>query len=533
MEWIFLAVVALLGLGLALLGGFVFLRWLARLYAAPRRPAHPAADAARPEVGQPAPETENRPTVETTVPAAAPSRRENCPDQETRALLRTPLARFSIVGFIAVVLLLPLMLVKDLTDERASLYRSVVRDISKAWGGEQQITGPILLIPYSERQITSRTVRNEDPKASGGEEYRVIKESRLVPGYFVLLPARAAFTCNLDPQERQRGIYRSLVYTARLRMAGHFTLPPLESLKRIAPDLESVDFQRAFAVVGLSWPSALRTVGPFAWNRAELAAEPGTQPFTALKEGFRIPVPLSPDVKQYDFSQELVFNGSSGISFTPVGGVTAISLMSPWPHPSFRGDILPVTREVSATGFTAGWDIPSLARSYPNLGTLKTWPDRFTSFAAGVALYESASHYHLIERSVKYGILFIGLTFLAFIIFELSLNARLHPVQYGLVGLAMVVFYLVLLSLSEHFTFLPSYAAASACTVLMIALYAGAALRSIRQGFSVGLLLTALYSLLYAILQMEDYALLMGTALVLVMLGVLMVVSRNLAFERI
>ena len=189
-------------------------------------------------------------------------------------------------------------------------------------------------------------------------------------------------------------------------------------------------------------------------------------------------------------------------------------------------------REVSATGFTAVWDIPSLARSYPNLGTLKTWPDRFTSFAAGVALYESASHYHLIERSVKYGILFIGLTFLAFIIFELSLNARLHPVQYGLVGLAMVVFYLVLLSLSEHFTFLPSYAAASACTVLMIALYAGAAMRSVRQGFSVGLLLTALYSLLYAILQMEDYALLMGTALVLVMLGVLMVVSRNLAFER-
>ena len=158
MEWIFLAVVALLGLGLALLGGFVFLRWLARLYAAPRRPAHPAADAARPEVGQPAPETENRPTMETTVPAAIPSRREACPDQETRALLRTPLARFSIVAFIAVVLLLPLMLVKDLTDERASLYRSVVRDISKAWGGEQQITGPILLIPYSERQITSRTV---------------------------------------------------------------------------------------------------------------------------------------------------------------------------------------------------------------------------------------------------------------------------------------------------------------------------------------------------------------------------------------
>lgn len=147
-------------------------------------------------------------------------------------------------------------------------------------------------------------------------------------------------------------------------------------------------------------------------------------------------------------------------------------------------------------------------------------------------LYEAATHYHLIERSVKYGILFIGLTFLAFIIFELGLRARLHPVQYGLVGLAMVVFYLVLLSLSEHFSFLPSYAAASACTVLMIALYVGAALRNVREGVGVGVLLTALYTLLYAILQMEDYALLMGTALVLVMLGALMMVSRNLAFER-
>ena len=132
---------------------------------------------------------------------------------------------------------------------------------------------------------------------------------------------------------------------------------------------------------------------------------------------------------------------------------------------------------------------------------------------------------------MKYGVLFIGLTFLAFIIFELGLRARLHPVQYGLTGLAMVVFYLTLLSLSEHFAFLPSYAAASACTILMIAAYVGAALRDVRGGLGVGALLTALYAMLYAILQMEDYALLMGTALVLVMLGALMVASRGLAFE--
>ena len=284
--------------------------------------------------------------------------------------------------------------------------------------------------------------------------------------------------------------------------------------------------------MGLSSPNALRSVGPLSWNKAEIGAEPGTQPFSLLKNGFRIPVRLSPDVKTYTFSQDLNFNGSSGIRFTPVGGVTEISLRSPWPHPSFQGDILPVSREISDKGFTASWSIPSLARSYPNLGTLKDWPSTFTSFSAGVELYETATHYHLIERSVKYGILFIGLTFLALIVFELGLRACLHPVQYGLVGLAMVVFYLVLLSLSEHFAFLPSYAAASLCTILMIAVYVGAALRSLKEGLGVGVLLTALYTLLYAILQMEDYALPMGTALVLVVLAALMVVSRNLAFEQ-
>ena len=216
------------------------------------------------------------------------------------------------------VLLLPLMLVKDLTDERASLYRSVVRDISKAWGGEQQITGPILLIPYSERQITSRTVRNEDPKAVGGEEYRVIKESRLVPGYFVLLPARADFTCNLDPQERQRGIYRSLVYTARLRMAG------IQAAASRKPETHCPGPGKRGLSTGFCRRGALLAQrpahgGPLCLESSRTGRRTRHSAFTAVKEGFRIPVPLSPDVKQYDFSQELVFNGSSGISFTPVG----------------------------------------------------------------------------------------------------------------------------------------------------------------------------------------------------------------------
>ncbi len=215
---------------------------------------------------------------------------------------------------------------------------------------------------------------------------------------------------------------------------------------------------------------------------------------------------------------------------TPTGEQTSITFASPWPHPSFQGDILPHEREVSDSGFTASWSIPSLARPFPGLSTVSNWPSisRQQDFSVGLDFFESGGHYQLVQRAVKYGILFISLTFLAFIVFEMSLRTRLHPVQYGLVGLAMVVFYLVLLSLAEHVVFSVSYAVAAVCTTCMISVYAGAALRSVRQGGGVAFLLVALYALLYAILQMEDYALLMGTALVVVMLGALMVVSRNL-----
>lgn len=535
MEFILLAGIGLL----ALLGIFCCVRWLFRLWGF--WPPFSSANGAQVRM----PESDNSHKEPQSAQALPVGLRPTSPQtksadrgttrgpMDAHAVLYTPQARFILVGVIAAALLIPLFLVGDLVRERASLYTSVVKDISRTWGGRQQVTGPILLIPYTEQEIISRTVPSEkkNPPPGDGED-RVVKESHLAQGYFVLLPAQVDFTGKMEPHERQRGIYRSLVYTADLRVQGRFVLPTPEAMKRVAPAVNSVDYARAYVVMGLSYPSALRTVGPLRWNTTELAPEPGVQPFSALRDGFRIPVRLSPESREYVFSQNLLFNGSSGIRFTPVGGVTRISLTSPWPHPSFTGNILPAAREISDKGFTAAWDIPSLARSYANFGTRKDWPDTFTSFAVGVELYESTTHYHLIERSVKYGILFIGLTFLAFVIFELGLRARLHPVQYGLVGLSMVVFYLALLSLSEHFPFLPSYAAASACTILMIAIYTGAALRSGKEGAGVGVLLTALYILLYAILQMEEYALLMGTTLVLVMLGALMLVTRNLAVEK-
>ena len=437
--------------------------------------------------------------------------------------------RYAVVALIAVLLFIPLILVEDLIEGRAALYREVVAGISRTWGGEQTLSGPYLLLPFTQRVKKERVVPEE------GKSYgRRVTEVSLETGTFVILPAGVSFKADLAPEERQRGIYRAQVYTAALDMNGSFTLPNEEALRRIAPALVEVDFAHAFMVMGLTYPSALRTAGPFVWDGTPLTAEPGTQPFREeqLASGFRIPLNIAWRTGRFDFSQRLVFTGSGGIRFSPAGETTDIAVTSAWPHPSFQGSVLPASHQVTEAGFSAVWSVPSLARSYPNLGRLDSWKGSLDAFSVGVDIYQTSTHYKLVERAVKYGILFIGLTFLTFVVFELGLGSRLHPMQYGIVGLSLVIFYLALLSLAEHVSFLVAYACAAGCILLMTSLYVGAALRSVRQGLGIAVLLGALYALLYTILQMEDYALLMGTALILVMLAALMVVSRNLGRTR-
>ena len=438
-------------------------------------------------------------------------------------------SRYVVVAIIAVALFIPLTLVENLIQERAALYRDVVAGISNTWGGEQTLSGPYLLLPFTHR------VKKEHFVPEEGKNYgRKVTEVTVETGTFVILPAGVSFKAALAPEERQRGIYRAQVYTAELDMNGHFVLPDEEALLRIAPALVDVDFAHAFVVMGLTYPSALRTAGPFVWDGAPLAAEPGTQPFSErqLASGFRVPLNIAWRPGRFDFSQRLVFTGSGGIRFSPAGETTDIAVASPWPHPSFQGNVLPASYEVTEAGFSAVWSVPSLARPYPNLGRLDSWNEPLDAFSVGVDIYQTNTHYKLVERAVKYGILFIGLTFLTFIVFELGLGSRLHPVQYGIVGLSLVIFYLVLLSLAEHVSFLMAYICAAVCILFMTSLYVGAALRSVRQGLGIAVLLAALYALLYTILQMEDYALLMGTALILVVLAALMVVSRNLGRAR-
>lgn len=201
--------------------------------------------------------------------------------------MHAPLVRFAIVAVIGAALLIPLVMMESLVSERSSLYDGVVHDISRTWGGSQHLSGPFLLIPFTERQLVTRQISERD--AQGRMTPHEIKEEQEVLDYLVILPKTADFRGKLDPQERTRGIYRSLVYTADMTLNGSFTLPTREELERVAPALSGVDYAHAFVVMGLSYPNALRTVGPFRWNGDPLSAQPGTQPLDILKNGFRHP----------------------------------------------------------------------------------------------------------------------------------------------------------------------------------------------------------------------------------------------------
>ncbi|MDR3175153.1 MAG: cell envelope integrity protein CreD [Desulfovibrio sp.] len=448
------------------------------------------------------------------------------------------LGRCVLVGFITLCLLVPLSLVEGVVSDRSYLYRAAVNNIADSWGNAQTVSGPALLIPYQVWEEVRKVVKVE---VNGREESRETLVRELITRHKVVLPAALAFKIRLDPEIRYRGIYRLALYNAPVDVDGDFVLPEKNDF---FGDLHKIYWDKAWMCIGISDLRAVSEAPPGRWENADLPAySPGTEAGPLLGSGFHTGVLLGEKDAgaRRSFSLKLKIRGSGGIYFTPVGINTRISMSGFWPTPSFQGSILPAKRSISAQGFTAEWEIPNLTRTYPQsadldsreydseeyAGTRKN-RSAITAFSAGMDLFEPVSLYRMASRSVDYGILFIAGTFVALFAFELAGRRRLHPVQYAMVGLSMSLFYLVLLSLAEHMSFGPAFAAASAVTVLMNGLYMAAALNSRIRGLFMGGLLAGLYALLYSVLQMEDYALLIGTGLVLAMMGVLMFVTRNL-----
>jgi inner membrane protein len=443
---------------------------------------------------------------------------------EPRALVpslsRSAGLRVAVLGFLVVVLLLPLSRVLHLVRERSSRQVVVSEEIAQLWGKRQTILGPILAVRWETKQLPAALPGTIPP----------VPVSQLVTLH--LLPENLEWRGEVVPHVRYRGLFEVVVYQTRLRAEGRFRLP--DGGLPVPPG--QAELRRASLDVGISDVRGLQESATLEWRGGARSFEPGIGAGAVVCAGIHVDLDIGDGLpalgapgQELPFSFELSLRGSEELRFLPAGKDTGVTLASPWTTPSFVGAFLPRTREIGGQGFTASWRVPHFGRGYP-----QSWWDEEVALDAledtsfGVGLVLPADGYQQTERSVKYAVLFIVLTFATFYLLEVTSPVRLHPLQYLLVGCALCLFYLLLLALSEHTGFALAYLLGAGATVTLIAAYAAAILRLVRWGALIFGCLGALYGYLYVILRAEDLALLLGALGLFAILALLMYLTREL-----
>lgn len=410
------------------------------------------------------------------------------------------LVKMAVIAVLTLALLIPLSMVKGVLKERLVRRDKAIAEITRSWGGTQQVIGPVLVVPV--------------PAANG--------ESALAH----FLPADLAVEATLVPESRRRGIYQAAVYRSEVTIAGTFARPDLAALGVTAAQLDWSEAYVAFAIPDLRGVADHLLLD---WGDTQVPLRPG-----ARLEGFAtgIHAPVRAADAQVTFRVTLALNGSGGFSVAPLGALTSLRLASTWPSPSFRGAFLPAQRDVRPSGFEAEWRVSQFGRDYPQqwlsfAGQPEVDARLLTASLFGGDLYVTIDAYRNVERAIKYGVLFVALVFLVFFLFEVRSGVRVHPVQYTLAGLAVALFFLILLALAEFVPFAIAYlAAAGSCTVL-VALHTLAVLGTRRRALVGAAALTGGFGFLYVVLQLEDYALIAGAAGLLVLLAVVMFATRR------
>jgi len=437
---------------------------------------------------------------------AAPSPEANPPPQPRRQLASflasdNLLARASVLGLLTLVLLIPLNMIGGVIADRRTYEAEAAKSVSEAWGGPQIFAGPTIIVPY----------RRADGQA----------------GFLLtLLPEKLAIDGRIVPEQRRRGLFAVNVYNATLDVVAEFQIAELRAM---AADGRLIDWSAARLEVGLSDTRSIdgATV-EVDGQRIDWAPGSGSA-LSALRANLGAQALNGRETVSVRFSLTLAGSGKLGV--VPLGRRTEATLSAPWPAPSFTGR-LPLST-VGKDGFRARWSVSHLGRPFSQLwdsAGLRSEPSTTTVLesAFGVTLLTPVDAYRETDRAIKYGIMFIGLTFVACLLFEMATGTRPHVAQYGLIGLALCVFYLLLLSISEQVGFALAYVISAAAVVAQATLYNWALRRRSRPALAFGAILAGLYAGLYGLLQLEDVALLTGSMLLFAVLSVAMWLTRNI-----
>ena len=416
-----------------------------------------------------------------------------------------------LIFFLMLVLLIPTVMIMNLISEREGRQNEAILEVSSKWGQSQTLSGPVLVVPYE--QIT---------RATDGKE--IAREQKFA--YF--LPEELQVKGNVDPEKRHRGIFDVVLYSSRIAMEGVFNHPVMESL---IPSGSIVHWEKAVMVLGIPDLRGLKDQVKMDWNGQSKVFDPGIPVAGVAASGIHVPLEMTATISEpHRFRIDLALKGSGSLFFTPVGKITNVQISSPWADPGFTGAFLPDSKTVSPSGFDAAWKVLNLNRNYPQQWT-SDQTIQFKESAFGVDFLLPVDNYQKSERSVKYAILFIGLTFLTVFFIEMRQTNRVHPFQYALIGLALVIFYVLLVSISEHLAFNTAYFIASAMTIGLTSVYARSLFASGRMALLVGGTLALLYGFLFVVLQQQDNALLIGSLGLFFILAAIMYFSRKINWK--
>jgi inner membrane protein len=418
------------------------------------------------------------------------------------------------IGFLILILLIPTSMLQSLISERQDIRDSAIEEVSSKWGGRQTIGGPVLSVPY-----------NKIIKDDKGN-YETIKS------YAHFLPEQLNITGKILPEKRYRGIYVVVLYNTVLHVTGKFPVPDYH---RAELDSSSVLPDEAFLSIGISDLKGVKDNIVMKMQDSVLTFGPGIPTHDILVSGVSVKCSAGV-ISGKDFSFDLNLNGSTNLSFLPFGKETNVNLESAWGNPSFEGSFLPDKRDVTETGFTSSWKVLQLNRNYPQQGVgsfigdsdsedYESGHNGYSDF--GVRLLLPVDEYLKTMRSVKYCLMLIIITFLTFFFVEVLNKKRIHPIQYLLVGFAVCLFYVLLLSISEQISFGPAYLVSSVAIISLITFYAKHIFRNGRLTIVFSSLLILLYGFFYSLLQLEDYALLLGSIGLFIILSTIMYLTRK------
>ena len=402
-----------------------------------------------------------------------------------------------------------------LVSERASRRKEAIQEITSKWSTRQIIGGPIVTIPYTE------TWKDEE-----GETKSVIK-------YIQVLPETLNIEGEIRPEVRYRGIYQAVVYNAQLDLSGDFSFKKLQTMNI---DLDQLLWDDAFVSMNISDMRGINEYVELKWGEQAVLFEPGIKRGNDLFDSgisVRIPLGFGNVSDGINYALHINLKGSQALSFLPLGKTTMANLRSSWNNPSFDGAFLPEQHQIDNNGFSADWQVLDLNRNYPQIWVENVSKKTVLSSEFGVNLFSPVDIYTQTTRAVKYMIMFVGLTFLVFFLVEVFSNNKIHPIQYLLIGVSLCIFYLLLLALSEHVNFGLAYFLASLSVVILIGAYVRSALE--KKGIpliTVGML-TILYGFLYILLQNQDYALLIGSVGLFLIIAAVMYTTRNVNWYQI